>query len=77
MSWKGETGTPSFSTKHLNSLVCKAPIFLGWNSDGCLLYDMVDDGDEEAVAKCREIASERWEAMMADVDRRKGEEMDF
>jgi hypothetical protein len=77
MSWKGETGTPSFSMKHLNSFVCREPILRGWYSDGCLLYDMFADcvnGDED---KCLAMALERWEAMFADEGCWRGEGKDF
>ena len=48
-----------------------APIFRAWNSEGCLLYDMVgaDEGGEEvAVERCRTIAPVRWEAMVEEVE---------
>ncbi len=38
---------------------------------------MVGEGDGVAVERCREIAADRWEAMMAEVERRRGGEEDF
>ncbi len=60
--------------------MCNAPILLGWNSEGCLLYDMV--GEDEgvggvAVERCRTTAAVRWEAMVVEVEWRREEKTEY
>jgi hypothetical protein len=70
-------GVPLLSIKHLYSLVCRAPILRGVNSEDCLLYDMVADEKEEPVERCRAIASDRNEAIVEEEEWWRGEKIDF
>ena len=65
MSWKGERGVPSFSTKQRYSRVLGAPILRAVYSEG-FPYDIVAVWvGEAAVERCRVMASVRAEAMLA------------